>query len=73
LPDGGFDVALANPPYYANNSIAQLFIERSRALLKPQGRFYLVTKQNEQMAVLIEETFGVVSAVMRRGFTVFCA
>jgi 16S rRNA (guanine1207-N2)-methyltransferase len=73
LSEGSFDVALANPPYYANNTIAQLFIERSRALLKPQGRFYLVSKQTEQMAALIEATFGAVSAVMRRGYTVFCA
>jgi 16S rRNA (guanine1207-N2)-methyltransferase len=69
----GFDVALANPPYYAYSSIAALFIERSRALLKPGGRFYLVTKQPEQVGPLVEEVFGTSTAVLRRGYTVLSA
>src|SRR5262245_31897759 len=38
VPEGAFDVALANPPYYAFSSIARLFIERARVLLRPGGR-----------------------------------
>ena len=42
-PDGlapaSFDVILTNPPYYALQSIAQLFVDRSKVLLKPGGRF----------------------------------
>ena len=45
LAEGRFDVVLANPPYYAHGSIARLFIERGRELLKPNGRFYLVTRE----------------------------
>jgi 16S rRNA (guanine1207-N2)-methyltransferase len=71
--EGSFDVALANPPYYANNAITRLFIERSRALLKPEGRFYLVTKQPDQVAGLVEEVFGAVEGLLRRGYTVLCA
>ena len=37
LTERSFDVALANPPYFANSSIARMFIERSQALLKPEG------------------------------------
>jgi 16S rRNA G1207 methylase RsmC len=73
LTDRSFDVALANPPYFANSSIARLFIDRSLVLLKPEGRFYMVTKQLNEMAALLEETFGAVQAVMRRGYTILCA
>jgi 16S rRNA (guanine1207-N2)-methyltransferase len=71
LPESNFDVVLANPPYYANTAIARLFIERSRALLKPDGRFFLVTKQVEEIADLMMETFEDVEAMMHRGYTIF--
>jgi 23S rRNA (guanine1835-N2)-methyltransferase len=70
LPDGSFDVVLANPPYYANYTIAQLFLSRSRQLLKPDGRFYLVTKQVQESADLMMETFENVEAIMHRGYTI---
>lgn len=71
LPRGSFDVVLANPPYYAQLSIAQLFIERGRAALKAGGRFFLVTKQPEGVYPLLAEAFGDVEAVERRGYVVF--
>jgi 23S rRNA (guanine1835-N2)-methyltransferase len=71
--DDSFDVALANPPYYAGQSVARLFVERSRALLKSGGRFYLVTKQPEQVAGFVKETFGYVEGLLRRGYTVLCS
>jgi 16S rRNA (guanine1207-N2)-methyltransferase len=73
LPEGSFDVVLANPPYYAYSSIAQLFIERSEVLLRPGGRFYLVTRQPNQVAPLVDEFFGETALVMRRGYAVLCA
>jgi 16S rRNA (guanine1207-N2)-methyltransferase len=72
LEEGSFDVVLANPPYYANSAIARLFIERSAALLKPEGRFYLVTKQVNEIADLMMETFEHVEAMMHRGYTILC-
>ncbi len=73
LPPHSVDVVLANPPYYAQSSIAQLFIERARILLTPGGRFYLVTKQADQVGPLIAETFGQTEVVMQRGYAVLCA
>jgi 16S rRNA G1207 methylase RsmC len=73
LHEGAFDVCLANPPYYAQLSIARLFIERSRALLRPRGRLYLVTKQADQLGPLVAERFGRTDAVPRRGYVVLCA
>ena len=70
LPAGSFDVVLANPPYYANYTIAQLFLTRARQLLKPDGRIYLVTKQVQETADLMMETFENVEAWMHRGYTI---
>ncbi len=73
MPEASFDVVLANPPYYAQLSIARLFIERGKALLKPGGRFYLVTKMLEQVAAIMEEVFGEAEVFERRGYFLFCA
>src|SRR5262245_28765510 len=58
LPEEGFDVVLANPPYYAHDSIAWLFTERGLALLRPGGRFYLVSKQAGRMGEQVADVFG---------------
>ncbi len=73
LEEGSFDVALANPPYIADHGVAALFIERARALLKPGGRLFLVTKQPNPVAEMIEGAFGAVEGMLRRGYTVLCA
>lgn len=73
LPPGSFDVALANPPYYAQGTIARLFIERGRALLRPGGRLYLVTKQADQVGPVMAELLGPTEVVSRRGYQVLCA
>lgn len=70
--EGSFDVVLANPPYYAQLSIAELFIERGAVLLRPGGRFYLVTKQVDQVYPFIEKRFGVPEMYERRGYIVMC-
>jgi 16S rRNA (guanine1207-N2)-methyltransferase len=70
---GGFDVALANPPYYANSALARLFVGRARALLKPAGRLFLVTRQPEEVGRLVVEAFGHAGGVLHRGYTVLCA
>lgn len=68
--EGSFDVALANPPYFASGSISEMFVDRARALLKPDGRFFLVTKQPHQVAEAMVDTFGPVEGVLCRGYTV---
>jgi 23S rRNA (guanine1835-N2)-methyltransferase len=73
VPEESFDMALANPPYYAQLSIAQLFIDRGEELLRPGGRFYLVTRQPDQVGPLVAEVFGTTQVVLRRGYTVLCA
>ncbi len=70
LQEDCFDVVLANPPYYANSAIARLFIQRGRDLLKAEGRFYMVTKQVEEIADMMMEVFEQVEARMHRGYTI---
>lgn len=70
LPKNGFDVILANPPYYAISSIAKMFIERSRPLLREGGRFYLVTKQVQHVAPILVDAFGEVEAFENRNYTI---
>jgi len=46
VPDPGtYDLALANPPYYADFRIAELFVEAARRALAPGGTLLIVTKQ----------------------------
>jgi 16S rRNA (guanine1207-N2)-methyltransferase len=68
-----FDVVLANPPYYAQDTIARLFVERGRGLLRPGGRFYLVTKQPDLVASYLEDHFGSAEVVERRSYAVLVA
>jgi 16S rRNA (guanine1207-N2)-methyltransferase len=73
LDANAFDVVLANPPYFAFSAIAQRFVRRSSVLLRPGGRFYLVTKQPKEIAPMIVEHFGQADAIMRRGYTILAA
>lgn len=71
LDEKPFDVVLANPPYYAQLTIARLFIERGHALLKPGGRFYLVTRQPDQIFPIVAEFFGEPEMFESRGYILF--
>ena len=75
LTPAGFDVVLANPPYYAQGSIAEMFVRRCRPLLRRGGRFYLVTKQPDIIAAHLVEHFwpgrGILAARLH-GASEFC-
>ena len=46
VPDpGSWDLALANPPYYSDFRLAELFVEAARLALAPGGTLLVVTKQ----------------------------
>jgi 16S rRNA (guanine1207-N2)-methyltransferase len=73
LARGEFDIIVANPPYYAKAEITRLFIEGARELLKPLGRYYLVTKMPTAVVPMIFETFGDCSVIENRGYSVVIA
>lgn len=46
VPDTGmFDVALGNPPYFANFHIAELFLQAAHDAVRPGGKIWFVAKQ----------------------------
>jgi predicted RNA methylase len=73
LGENAFDVILANPPYYAKSEITRLFVEGARDLLKPGGRYYIVTKMPTAVMPLIFDTFGDCSVIENRGYSVVMA
>jgi 16S rRNA (guanine1207-N2)-methyltransferase len=73
VPKKPFDVALANPPYYAQQAIAQLFIQRAHECLRPAGRLFLVTRQADQVGPMVAERFGPAQVIERRGYIILCA
>jgi 16S rRNA (guanine1207-N2)-methyltransferase len=73
VPEASYDVTLANPPYYSQLSIAELFVERAATLLRPGGRFYLVTKQPDTVGPMVADHFGPTEPVERRGYIILCA
>ena len=70
LEDRAFDVILANPPYYAKSEITKLFIEGAKDLLRPHGKYYIVTKMPTAVMPLIFETCGDCSVIENRGYSV---
>lgn len=71
--EDSFDVVLCNPPYFGNSAIAQMFIQRARKLLTPQGRLFVVTKQPEEIGAAVLDHFGKGEVVELRGYAVVCA
>lgn len=46
VPEAGhWDLALANPPYYSDFRLAEIFVEAARMALAPGGTLLVVTKQ----------------------------
>ncbi|MCY2938007.1 MAG: methyltransferase [Planctomycetota bacterium] len=70
LGANSFDVVLANPPYFAAGSIAVRFVEQAANMLKPGGRFYLVTRQPDAAGEVMATLFPTFDAIMNRGYTV---
>jgi 16S rRNA (guanine1207-N2)-methyltransferase len=68
---GGYDVALANPPYYAGFRIAEHFLTAGQAALRPGGRIFVVTKQPAWYFERMPGRYDDVSAVERKGYHVF--
>jgi 16S rRNA G1207 methylase RsmC len=65
---GTFDVALANPPYYAAHDIARRFLVAARSALKPGGRILAVTKSPEWYEENMHQWFDDVRLVPSQGY-----
>jgi 16S rRNA G1207 methylase RsmC len=71
VAEKAFDVVLANPPYFAQNRIARMFIEESRSRLRRDGRLYLVSKQPAELVDMVGENYREAQIVEHRGYSVF--
>lgn len=47
---GEYDLAVANPPYYADNQIAELFVDAAARSLRPGGELLIVAKRPDWYA-----------------------
>ncbi|NQV26543.1 MAG: methyltransferase, partial [Rhodopirellula sp.] len=65
---GTYDLALANPPYFSNFRIAEIFVQAAMNSLKPGGRLHFVTKQPEWFADRFVEVFDEVSVLEARSY-----
>ncbi|QDT74862.1 class I SAM-dependent methyltransferase [Lacipirellula limnantheis] len=52
---GEYDLAVANPPYYADNRIAALFVAAAQRSLRPGGRLLIVAKRADWYAATMPE------------------
>ena len=71
-PDS-FDVALGNPPYYANFRIAELFTASAHAALRLGGKLWMVTKFAEWYLNNLPGRFDNVEAREVKGYVVVSA
>jgi 16S rRNA (guanine1207-N2)-methyltransferase len=63
-----FDVALANPPYFASFRIARFFMDAARTALRPGGRIYAVNKQPEWYDENMPQWFDDVAVAPSKGY-----
>lgn len=67
------DVALANPPYYADFRIAHAFVDTAQAALRPGGELLVVTKMPEWYRERLPERFARIEEQLVKNYTVFRA
>lgn len=67
---GGYDLALANPPYYASFRIAEHFLLAGRDALRPGGTILVVTKHPDWYREHMPAWYGGVSVDERKGYYV---
>ena len=70
---GKFKFALANPPYYGEGRIADLFAEIAAGALAPGGVCWMVAKTPDIINEACGKFFRNVVAIKRRGYTVLRA
>lgn len=70
---GKFKIALANPPYYGDGRIADLFAEIAASSLSEDGVCWMVAKSPAIIMESCSKYFGRIDVLKRRGYTVLKA
>jgi 16S rRNA (guanine1207-N2)-methyltransferase len=68
---GSYHVALANPPYYSQDRLTEIFVQGALQALQPQGRLYLVTKHAAWYETHLPQLFRQVQCIPARGYLIF--
>lgn len=69
----GFDLCAANPPYFSDYRIADLFVQTAASVLRPGGRACFVAKNTVHLEHVMAETFASLEVMPRRGYRVVVA
>ena len=72
-PAESFDLFLANPPYYSDFRIAEVFVRAALGGLRRGGRMLLVTKSPDWYAEHLPERFAEVEIRRDRDYTIVAA
>lgn len=71
IPDNGYTLILANPPYHTDFSVAKNYIEKGYKKLTVGGKMYIVTKRKEWYKNKLISIFGGVKIIEINGYFVF--
>lgn len=61
ISTASFDLVVANPPYFSNNRIAEIFARCAARALKPSGTALFVTKRAEWFQERLPELFAAIA------------
>jgi 16S rRNA G1207 methylase RsmC len=70
VPQGEFDLVLANPPYFSQYRIAWLFLRVAHRALKPNGQVLVVTKTPHWFEEQMPELFREVTVMPAKAYSV---
>jgi 16S rRNA (guanine1207-N2)-methyltransferase len=70
---GHYDVVLSNPPYSTEFRVTELFLRAALLALRPGGHVWMVGKHNPVLSNRMEELFGNVEVLHRRGYEIYHA
>jgi len=70
---GEYDLAVANPPYYADNRIAELFVDAAQRSLRPGGRLIVVAKRGDWYAATMPADWDDVDCRQSKNYVIVTA
>jgi len=70
---GEYDLVVANPPYYADNRIAELFVNAAHRSLRPGGRLLVVAKRADWYAATMPDAWNEVEHRPSKNYAIISA
>lgn len=70
IPSNAFDVCVANPPYYSDNRIAEIFVATATRALRSRGKLWIVTKDAGWYQEELPVWYNDLSVTEHRGYSV---